>query len=157
MAADSPLLALVHESWAPIARLAGRVSAADLQLRTAAGWTVAELLAHLAFWDEAVVPVVTTIFRRQPLPLGWQFGSGYEAGSEWPAANVHNAREAAWARTVAGEAVRARLKSAHDAMLSILETFDEEEARAHGAYLEGIARHYREHLPELMSALGQPG
>jgi hypothetical protein len=36
-------------------KLVGQLSAADLALANSDGWTVAALLAHLAFWDQRIV------------------------------------------------------------------------------------------------------
>jgi hypothetical protein len=39
-------------------RLAGRLSDADLARSTDYGWTVAALLAHLAFWDQRMIMIL---------------------------------------------------------------------------------------------------
>src|SRR5215207_5394545 len=41
-----------------LADLVGRLSDADLALSTDYGWTVAALLAHLAFWDQRMIVIL---------------------------------------------------------------------------------------------------
>ena len=127
------------------------VAAADLELPTPAGWTAKEMVAHVAFWDEAVVPVVVAIFRGEALPPGWSFGSG-DLGlgdGEWPDADVHNAREAAWARGRAGAEVVERADRAHAGLVDLLTTLTDPEVVANLDYFEKLGSHYREHLREL--------
>jgi len=94
---------------------------------------------------------VVGMFRREALPDGWTFGSGYQPadGQAWPTADEHNAREAAWARRQSSREVLARFESAHDQLLAILATVTEQEACDHGGYFSGLGSHYAEHQPEL--------
>jgi hypothetical protein len=62
---------------------------------------------------------------------------------------VHNAREAAWARSQSAEAVVARLDSAHVGLVNVLETVTEDELVRDGDYYARLGQHYREHLGEL--------
>ena len=141
----------------PLRRAAGRLGAAGLARPTPAGWTAKEVLAHIAFWEEAVVPVVVGMFRQQPLPPDWQFGSGDLglAPGEWPAAEVHNAREAAWARGRSADEVLARWDRAHAGLLALIDSLTEAEAAAHAAYLGEIDAHYRDHASELRDLLDE--
>jgi len=101
--------------------------------------------------DEGVLGVVVGMFRRDALPDGWTFGSGYlpAEGQAWPAADEHNAREAAWARRRSGREVLARFESAHEQLLAILATVTEQEAADHAGYFSGLGAHYAEHQPEI--------
>ena len=46
------------ESYQRLKSLAGRLTDTDLALSTDYGWTVAALLAHLAFWDQRVLVIL---------------------------------------------------------------------------------------------------
>jgi hypothetical protein len=113
------------------------------------------MLAHVAFWEEAGVPVILYMNRGKAIPDPWQFGSGpfYQAEHPggWPAADVHNAREAAWGRGQTVEAVLARLDRAHASLLEALATVTDDEAARDASYLGEIAAHLREHRAELES------
>ena len=141
------ILARLEDAWLPFrAAAAGR-----FEEPSAAGWTAKEMVAHVAFWDEAVVPVVVTVFRGQQLPPGWTFGSGDLGLTDgvWPAADVHNAREAAWARARTAEEVMERADRAHVGLVELLATLTDDEDVAHVDYFENLGSHYREHLQEL--------
>ena len=94
------ILADVESAWAPLQAEVDALGEARLEEPTVAGWTAKELLSHVAFWAEAVEGFVTSAWRNRPLPEGWTFGSGYVPASDgsWPHFQVHNDREAAWAR-----------------------------------------------------------
>lgn len=126
---------------------------------TVAGWSVKEMLAHVAFWDEAVLPVVVTMFRGEKLPPDWAFGSGDLGVGEggWPPADVHNAREAAWARSRTSAEVIARCDRAHAQLIALLETLRDEEVTDHFDYFSGLGSHYGEHLGELQNSAGAEG
>src|SRR6187401_2524218 len=71
------MLAKVEGNWQPFQAAAVQLGPAGLDRTTSAGWTAKELLAHAAFWDEAAVGAIIGMMRRQPMPPGWVFGSGY--------------------------------------------------------------------------------
>ena len=116
---------------------------------TAAGWTLNEMLAHVAFWEEAAPPVISYMLRGLPMPGSVEFGSGYVTHGEWPNFEIHNAREAAWGRSQTLESVLARWERAHAALLAVLETVTVEEARTHARYYADLAGHLSEHAAEL--------
>ena len=139
--------ARVEAAWAPF-----RAAVPDrLDEPTAAGWTAKEMLAHVAFWDEAVVPVVVTMFRGEGLPAGWSFGSGDLglADGDWPVRDVHNAREAAWARNRTPTEVLERADRAHAGLVALIGSLGDDEVAAHPEYFEDLGSHYLEHLREL--------
>lgn len=111
------------------------------------------MLAHVAFWDEAAVPVITYMLRGQPVPEGWRFGSGYVSTAEWPAADAHNTREAGWAREQPPAAVLERLDAAHAAKVQALATVTDGEVAANARYFGDLPKHYEEHLAELEGML----
>ncbi len=113
------------------------------------------MVAHVSFWEEAVYPIVNAMYRRREVvPAEWYGGEDLALGpgEPWPAADVHNAREAAWARAKPAQEVMARWDRAHERLLAVLETITDDEAR-NDEYLARIGAltydHYAEHLEEL--------
>jgi hypothetical protein len=110
------------------------------------------MIGHVAFWEEAPFGVLLLMFRNEQLPDGWVFGSGYVPEGDWPHFEVHNQREAAWARSETWESVLARWEAAHAALLELLATVTDDEAQRHAAYFSEVAEHLREHLTDLHAA-----
>lgn len=144
----------VESAWKPFEAFLNGLEPADFDHKTAAAWTVKEMLAHVAFWDEAVVPVITYMLRGEPIPEGDWFASGYRTGDTWPSDTVHNAREAEWGRTHSGEEVRTRVTQAHDAMTRAVGAISDDEAAQRASYIQEQCEHYQEHLAELHAAVG---
>jgi len=73
----------------------------------------------------------------------------------WPRADVHNAREAAWARGKSANEVLARWDRTHERVLALVGTLAEAEAQDERfvAYFEEKCRHHAEHLAELEGAI----
>lgn len=113
-------------------------------------WSLKEMLGHIAFWQEAAIAVITGMFRDGNIE-GYRFRSGYvpDPDEPWPAADIHNAREAEWARSKSSEAVLARLDEAHRNLVSVLKTVTEAEAKEHKDYFDELTSHLREHLAEI--------
>lgn len=149
------ILAGVDASWRRLRDAADELGPDGLERLTPAGWMAKEMLAHVAFWEEAVIAVITLMYRNQELPQGWTFGSGYYPGDTWPAADVHNAREAAWARSRSSEELMERWAVAHQQLLATLATVTDAEAKEQTEYFGQIAKHLDEHLPELQALLVQ--
>lgn len=143
------LRADIEQAWRPLREAVAELAPERLDEETPAGWSAREMLAHVAFWDEAAVPVVTYMLRGREIPGGWRFASGYVAETEWPPADLHNAREGAWARGQASEAVLKRLDQAHQGLVDALQSVTDAEATQHSQYFASLGEHYREHLPEL--------
>lgn len=145
--------AQVVATWAPFRSAVAELG--DGMVRpTSSGWTAKEMIAHVAFWDEAVVPVVVTMFRGQDLPQGWTFGSGDLGPSDgsWPEADVHYAREAAWARTRSATEVIDRCDRAHTQLMRLIDTLTDDEVADHLQYFQDLGSHYCEHLLEIAPA-----
>jgi len=144
------LVRQVEEQWAPFRAAIERCDPACLEQETGSGWTRKEMLAHVAFWDEAVAGVVIGMFRGLSMPGGWQFGSGYspEPGV-WPSATVHNEREATWARSQSVASVLQRVLAAHTGVSELLATVTDAEAEARADYFGQLGEHYVHHLPDL--------
>lgn len=150
---ENELSEAFEQAWAPFREA---VAQADLDRTTSAGWTVKEMLSHVAFWDETVGAVIPMILRGGgDIPADWPgFASGYEPPDDgtWPHFDVHNAREAEWARGQSHEAVISRLDAAHEHARQALQqlTPEEVETDSFRAYvLEEKTAHYEDHLREL--------
>jgi hypothetical protein len=155
------IIELVEASHRPLQEAALRLGLERLEETTRAGWSAKEMLAHVAFWEEAPIGFVTTAIRGQDLSdapdAPWRFGSGYVPEGDWPRADVHNRREAEWARSQTPASVMARWERAHANLVAFLATVTDEEAEKHAAYFfDEIPRHYTVHLPELETLLTGP-
>lgn len=143
----------LEAGWRRFRDLLDRLDPAALEQTTPAGWTIKEMTGHVAFWEEATEAVIVTMLRDDRLPDGWSFGSGYdpESDGEWPRADVHNAREAEWARTRPAAEVIARLDRAHDRAMAVARTFTDAEVSdpRFRSYIAEKIGHYDEHRPEL--------
>lgn len=147
-------LDLIEAGWGALRAAVDRLGPEALERATPAGWTVKEMLAHVAFWEETVDPVVNGMFRGREVPEDWYGGDdlGLAPGDPWPVSAVHNAREAAWARSRSGQEVLDRWARAHERMLAVVVTITDEEARKHeyfGKVGAATYDHYAEHLAEL--------
>ena len=147
--ANQRMLDRIEAVWAAFRVAVDKLGDSGLESQLRQGWTAKELVAHVAFWDEAVEGAVTGLFRHQDLPPGWSFGSGYVPGGEWPHFEVHNAREAAWARNQTAATVLERSEAAHRRMITFLRTTTDDELSAHADYFDSLGEHHREHLAEL--------
>lgn len=137
----------VEASWAPIRTGLETLPDAALEATPPGTWSAKETLAHLAFWSEAVEGYMTLVVRQRPLPGGWHFGSGYSPAADvpWPHFEVHNAREAAWARSQQPAVVRARMATAHEGLVRFLATVTDAEVEADPQYFAQLSAHHREH------------
>lgn len=126
----------------------------SLESTTAAGWTVKEMAAHVAFWLETVPPFVSGAFRGDATAFDVTFPSGYAPPDDgsWPAADVHNAREAAWAREQTPETVMQRLREAMRGLEAFLRTVTDSEATEHADYYRDIGLHLVDHTNELLGS-----
>ncbi len=153
MKAARALLERIDAEHRPFREAVDALGVQGLGRRTPAGWTAKEMVAHIAFWEEAGIATITSMFRGEQMPAGWRFGSGYEPEEPWPRADVHNAREAAWARVRSPEEVLERWTWSHDRLISLVGTLTDEEVSAHEVYLRELDGRYRDHLPELQALL----
>lgn len=147
----------VDESWAQFRAVVDALGAEAAERTTAAGWTVKEVLAHVAFWDETTDPVVNGMLRGIADMDDWRFGSGYVADEPvWPEANVHNAREAEWGRSQSFAAVIDRLDAAHAGARSVLGSLTDVEIEdsRFADFFNEKAEHYDEHRAELEELRG---
>lgn len=149
LASAADLIAQVDRAWGPFAEAVERLGEHGIEGETLAEWSGKEMLGHVAFWDEAVVGAVTGMIRGQEMPEGWGFKSGYVPSGDWPRADVHNAREAAWARGQTAAAVLERLWKSHREMREFLGSVTPEELKERPDYFNGIGKHYIEHQADL--------
>lgn len=147
----------VESAWKPFRAAVDQVGVDGLGQPTEAGWTAKEMLGHVAFWLEAFEYVLEAMLRGGETRPGYGFGSGYwpSDDEDWPHFDVHNAREAAWAREQPPEVVLARLDAARDRHRELLESLTEAEL-ANEDFTGLIGReagHLEEHLPEIAGLL----
>jgi uncharacterized damage-inducible protein DinB len=121
----------------------------DLARPMEAGWTVASVLAHVAFWDQRIIVLLDEWVRRGP---SWRPPLEDERDVDWvndaakPFLLALPPRVAAELAVTVAEAVDRRVATASDAIL-------EANARA-GPFLNWRrAVHRREHLDEIERAL----
>lgn len=143
----------VDAAWLEFRREVDGMAPAEFDLRTPAGWTVKEMLGHVAFWAETVEPVIVGMLRGEPISeADWYGGDDLAVDGPWPPASVHNAREAAWARSRSAKEVLVRLDAAHRRAVMITAGLDDEEMddeRFTGKVRAATIDHYLEHLAEL--------
>ena len=150
--ADNPLVEAMEAGWRGFRAAVDHLLPDGLEQPTPAGWTAKEMLAHVAFWDETVEPVIVAMYRGGSLDRDWAFGSGYtHPDGPWPRTDEHNAREAAWASPLPAADVVARLDAAHARALGIVRSLTDDELQnpRYQHYLGNHAAHYDEHRLEL--------
>jgi uncharacterized damage-inducible protein DinB len=129
--------------------LVRRLSDQDLRRPMEAGWTVAGVLAHIAFWDQRIVTLLDQWERR---------------GASWTPP-IEDERDVDWINDATKPLCMALApRVAAELALSIAETVDRRVAAASEAILEANARagpvlnwrravHRREHIDEIEGAL----
>jgi hypothetical protein len=148
----------VEAGWRLFRAAVAALAEEDFSMVTPSGWTIKEMLAHVAFWEETVAPFVDGMLRGRDWPhqADWHGGGGLDSTSGWPAAEVHNAREAAWSRARSVAEVVARWDRAHARCLALVRDLSEAEL-ADARFAEGVKAqtygHYPDHVAELQTAL----
>jgi hypothetical protein len=157
-------LAILDSGWDRLMAVVDRLGPAGLERPLTPRWTIKEMLAHLAFWEETSLPVIETIFRGGPelAVTEWYGGDDLElaAGAPWPDADTHNAREARWARSRSTAEVLKRLQDARQKLKGVIATVTDEESQGIiGEQWSGeaICRHIDHHLAQVAAnaTLGQ--
>ena len=143
----------VDAAWLALRQEIDRLRPEDFDARTPAGWTVKEMLAHVAFWAETVEMVIVGQLRGEPISeTDWYGGDDLGVSGAWPHEDVHNAREAEWARRRGTREVLQRLDAAHRRAVMTTASLDDEEMadeRYTGRVRANTIEHYTEHLAEL--------
>jgi len=147
------LLARVDAAWQPFRRGVAALGPDQLVLRTDAGWSVKEMLAHVAFWEETVLNLLPPLLGRQAPDLAdWYGGEGLDLSGDWAHYDVHNEREATWANGHTIERVLSRLDTSHARLTSLLATLTDEQVASQDIW-EKVAcetfEHYADHMAEL--------
>jgi hypothetical protein len=113
---------------------------------------------------ETIEPVIVGMFRGLPIEdRDWYGGDELAISGGWPRTDVHNAREAAWARSRPPAEVLARLDAAHGRALDVVATLTDEEVqdeRFVTKVTDGSSDHLAVHLLELRATAipaGRPG
>jgi hypothetical protein len=149
MPIDRPYVAENDTERARLCALVRRLSDQDLARPMDAGWTVAGVLAHIAFWDQRIVALLDEWERKGPT---------------WTPP-LEDARDADWVNDSAKVLCLALPpRVAADLALSVAETVDRRVATVSDALIEANARagalnwrraeHRREHLDEIERMLG---
>ena len=152
MSADRSYVAENDAERERLRALVRRLSDKDLARPMDAGWTVAGVLAHLAFWDQRIVRLLDEWERKGP---------------SWTPAQV-NEGDVDWIND-AGKPLCLALppRIAADIALSIAETVDRQVAAVSDAIIEANARggrplswkraeHRRAHLDDIERTLARP-
>ena len=152
----SEKLKLLESSQERLAGVINRLGTEGLDRRIRDGWSVKEMLAHLAFWEETSLPVIQGMFRGGPeIPVEeWYGGTDLEIAPDapWPDADTHNEREARWARSHTHTEVLDRLQHARQLLMNVTASVTDEEGDGQiGQHLTEMFHHTDSHLAELKS------
>jgi len=149
MSADRTYIARNDAERARLRALVARLSDADLARPMPGGWTVAAVLAHLAFWDQRIM-VLLERWEQSPSAVPPVIN---EADVDWvnDAAKPHflamPPRRAAELAVAIAEAVDAKVAALPDDLLA------RNEAAGKPLFMTR-AEHRKEHLSEIEHALG---
>lgn len=149
----------LQEVWNEYWPLLEGLSDDQLNFRLNEGRMVKEVLAHIAFWEEAAVGYVWGVILGKEIQVqDWYGGSdlGLKEDDPWPAADVHNAREASWGRNQSKDAILRRMETAHSRLINLLYSLGPGETELQIVeYFEAEdqADHFTEHLAEIRAEL----
>ena len=151
-------LVVLDAGWGRLMAALDRLGPGGLERPLTPAWTVKEMLAHLAFWEETSLPVIQTMYRGGPeIPVEqWYGGDDLELAPDapWPDADTHNAREARWARSRSAAEVLERLQRARQKLKTVIATITDEESRGplgEQWSAEAICRHIDHHVAQIES------
>lgn len=147
-------LALLDQTEQRLNEAIERLGSQALTSRLGGGWTVKEMLAHLAFWEETCLPVVECMFRGKPeiAVEDWHGGDdlGLAPGVPWPDADTHNRREAKWALAHTDTEVLQRLSDATQMLRNLIRSLSDDEVNGDiGNHLSQNCHHTAEHIAQL--------
>ena len=149
MSADRTYIARNDAERARLRALVARLTDADLARPMPAGWTVASVLAHVAFWDQRIL-VLLDRWEQSPSAVPPVIN---EADVDWvndatkPLLLAMPSRRAAELTVATAEAVDARVAALPDDLLA-------RNAAAGSPLLMTRAVHRGEHLDEIEHVLG---
>src|SRR5919108_4655929 len=128
--------------------LVDRLDDAALSRAMPAGWTVAGVLAHLAFWDQRIIVFVEMLKRGEPVPVESEKDADWINDAAKPMQLAVPPRRAAALAVETARAVDHAVAALSDDLLT------RNAAAGSPVYLLR-ARHRREHLDEIEKALGR--
>ena len=133
------LVALIEAGFRPLRDAVGALAEAGSDQRTAAGWTLKEMIAHLAYWEGTVSPSFAAL----------RAGRAEDNGRSVDDVNAEVAREA---RGRSRSEILARWDVAHARVLEAVRTMSEAELTDE-RFIDKVAGetygHYPEHSREL--------
>jgi hypothetical protein len=148
MAADRSYIAENDRERRRLEALVGKLDDAGLSRAMPAGWTVAGVLAHLAFWDQRILVLIELLERGAPVPLE------DEEDVDW----INDAAKALQLALPPRRAATLAVETARATDHAVATLSDELLARnaAAGSPINLVrARHRREHLDEIEQALAR--
>ena len=148
-------LQLIDAAWRPLREAVRGREDRLVDEREADGWTVKELVAHIAFWEETVSAVMSFFLGTPELKESDWYGGdelGVPPGAPWPATDVHNEREARWARHRPGSEAVERWDRAHEKLIALVSSLTDEQLEEPGVIDRIAAESYR-HYPDHLRAL----
>ena len=151
MPTDRSYVASNDTSRARLRALVGRLSDADLARPMPAGWTVASVLAHLAFWDQRILALIAT----------WEQADLAGVPRLENEADVHWINDAtkplflALAPRRAAEVTLAIAEATDGKVAALPDAFVAKNAEIGGPITLDRALHRVEHLDEIDAALGR--
>jgi hypothetical protein len=148
MAADRSYIAENDRERHRLEALAGKLDDTALARAMPAGWTVAGVLAHLAFWDQRIVVLCDLLKRGAAIPMEAAADVDWINDAAKPAQLALPPRRAA---TLAVETARA----ADQAVAALSDDLLARNAAAGGPINVSRAEHRREHLDEIDQALAR--
>src|SRR5881397_3962449 len=148
MSVDRAYIAKNDAERGRLRSLVSRLSDADLARAMPAGWTVAGVLAHLAFWDQRIVVLSDLLRRGAPVPMEESIHVDWINDAAKPMQLALPPRRAA---TLAVETARA----ADHAVATLSDELLEKNAAAGTPINLLRAEHRREHLDEIERELAR--
>jgi hypothetical protein len=148
MAADRSYIAENDRERRRLEALVGKLDDAALSRPMPAGWTVAGVLAHLAFWDQRIVTFIDFINRGVKIP------KENEVDVEWINEAVKPTQLALAPRRAATLAVETA-RAIDQAVATLSDELLAKNAAAGSPIMLLRATHRREHLDEIEQALAK--
>jgi hypothetical protein len=148
MAADRSYIAQNDHERRRLEALVGKLDDAGLGRAMPGGWTVAGVLAHLAFWDERILVLVELLKHGAPVPME------NAADGDW----INDAAKPGQLALLPRRAATLAVETARATDHAVATLSDELLARnaAAGSPINLVrANHRREHLDEIEQALAR--
>jgi hypothetical protein len=141
------LLRLERDRWTLLQHLLGEIplSRTDEPSLTPEGWSVRDLVWHLAYWNDVVTTQLT-------LMRAGEFDDGFDWDTE-----ENNARFLETGRSVAFSESLSALERSRTHVIHAMEQLQEVSPRALELFSEPAYQHVDDHLPELRRFLGTDG